>query len=390
MQLARRPLAPRAAAGAAGSDAQPSTSSSSSQPGDTPASNPKAGAASPPSNAPSSSTTPGGGGRRPRPPPKEELKLPTRGLFAIADTNAEVYSKAGEKFDPAKKGGRYKPEFIWNVKWQEALAREESLQRRVDEARAQPKEQPTGFLSFSRVSELNSLDTDLTDVLVRKQREEAELKAALAAKGPAKAPPKPRTRAAAVAAAAAPGAPNFTRKEVARLGRTTRAAARAAAAVVPVIPELDEERAKVAEAERVRYEEQKLQQALLTVVFTAAGAAMTFSLYTREVAASYLVGALGGFIYLRLLSKSVDGMGASGSLANGLSSLGGQQRLLIPVVLTLVFNRWNYLYASTYGLELELLPILVGFFTYKLALITVQAKEVYDGLGPPAKSGDGQ
>lgn len=41
--------------------------------------------------------------------------------------------------------------------------------------------------------------------------------------------------------------------------------------------------------------------------------------------------------------------------------------------------RWNQLYAEQLGVTLELLPILVGFFTYKLAVITRQYKDVFDG-----------
>jgi len=40
------------------------------------------------------------------------------GYFAMADPNQEIYSKATEPFDPRKKGGRYKNEFIWNTNWQ--------------------------------------------------------------------------------------------------------------------------------------------------------------------------------------------------------------------------------------------------------------------------------
>jgi hypothetical protein len=47
-----------------------------------------------------------------------------------------VYSKAGEVFDPTKKGGRWKPEFIWNTNWQEALKRQEDLERQQAEYRA--------------------------------------------------------------------------------------------------------------------------------------------------------------------------------------------------------------------------------------------------------------
>ena len=52
------------------------------------------------------------------------------------------------------------------------------------------------------------------------------------------------------------------------------------------------------------------------------------------MAASYAVGALAGLIYLRLLNKSVDGVG--GGIGGAIS----QNRLLIPLILALGYNRW--------------------------------------------------
>lgn len=57
-------------------------------------------------------------------------------------------------------------------------------------------------------------------------------------------------------------------------------------------------------------------------------------LLVQDTAASYGLGALGGLMYLRLLNRSVDGMGAS-----FLGAAGGQARLLIPVILALAYNR---------------------------------------------------
>lgn len=54
---------------------------------------------------------------------------------ARPDFHAQVYSKAGEVFDPTKKGGRFKPEFIWQTNWQEALKRQEDLERQQAEYR---------------------------------------------------------------------------------------------------------------------------------------------------------------------------------------------------------------------------------------------------------------
>ncbi|KAG2425355.1 hypothetical protein HXX76_013769 [Chlamydomonas incerta] len=318
--------------------------------------------------------------------PNPNLKLPKIGYFSIADTKAEVYSRAGEKFDPAKKGGRYKPEFIWNTDWQTALQREESLRRKQEEARNRPKEPTTGFLSLSRVSELDRMDVDLSDVLARKRLEEAELKEALArqvqlgagsggkAGGGSR---KPAPAAAPSGSGKVATAAMFTRKEVAKLNRTSRSTARTA--VIVEVPALDAEKARLAEEERVRYDAMVVEQQLWTLGFTAAGFAMTYTTYTQDVAYSYLVGALGGFAYLRLLSKSVDAVGGDGGLVSGASSAASQPRLLIPIILGLGYNRWNQLYAEQLGVTLELLPILVGFFTYKIAVITRQYKDVFDG-----------
>ncbi len=58
------------------------------------------------------------------------------------------------------------------------------------------------------------------------------------------------------------------------------------------------------------------------------------SVFLQDTAASYGLGAVGGLMYLRLLNRSVDGMGAS-----FLGAAGGQARLLIPVILALAYNR---------------------------------------------------
>lgn len=78
----------------------------------------------------------------------------------------------------------------------------------------------------------------------------------------------------------------------------------------------------------------------------------------------------------------------------------GQPRLLIPVVLALLYNRWNLLYADEYGVTLQLYALLVGFFTYKLAVLGRQGLELLSELSEPekraaasesaAEAGDGQ
>ncbi|GFR48266.1 hypothetical protein Agub_g10131 [Astrephomene gubernaculifera] len=333
-------------------------------------------------NAPSSSGAANG-----------SLSLPKRGYFSIADTKAEVYSRAGEKFDPAKKGGRYKPEFIWNTDWSTALKREEALQRKVDEARAAPKVPSSGFLSLSRLSELDRVDVDLSDVLRRKRQDQdadSNPSHEAAARSQGQASTSASTTPSASAsnnsnssrsssssnAGASRSVPVFSRKEAAKLSRVNKSMARTTITVA--IPELDAEKARQAELERQRYEQLKLEQQIWTLAFSAAGFAMTYVSYSKDVAVSYCVGALGGFLYLRLLSKSVDALGADG-LESGASGMASQPRLLIPVILGLGYNRWNELYSDSLGVQLQLLPMLVGFFTYKLAVISRQYKDVFDG-----------
>ncbi|RAL45024.1 hypothetical protein DM860_003783 [Cuscuta australis] len=116
----------------------------------------------------------------------------------------------------------------------------------------------------------------------------------------------------------------------------------------------------------------KLQ--LLTLGIGGFGVISTYVSYSPEVAASYGVGLLGSLAYLRMLGNSVDSIqtqGASGLVKGGV----GQPRLLIPVVLVMIYNRWNGIVVPEYGLiHLELIPMLVGFFTYKISAF-IQAIE---------------
>lgn len=68
-----------------------------------------------------------------------------------------------------------------------------------------------------------------------------------------------------------------------------------------------------------------------------------------------------------------------------MSTAVGQPRLLIPVVLALSYNRWNMLYADEYGVTLQLYALLVGFFTYKLAVLGRQGLELLNELSEPEK-----
>ncbi len=92
---------------------------------------------------------------------------------------------------------------------------------------------------------------------------------------------------------------------------------------------------------------------LATLIVSALAVSITALVFSLHTAASLLVGALGGVLYLRLLARSV------GKLGNGSKKVGKTQ-LLVPVVLVLAGARIP---------QLDLLPALLGFLLYKPALI---------------------
>lgn len=99
----------------------------------------------------------------------------------------------------------------------------------------------------------------------------------------------------------------------------------------------------------------KLQQWLLFTTLAASliiATTVAFT-YSLSIAANYLLGAIGGLIYLRMLGRSVAQLGKSRP------SLGAS-RLGIFVGLVLVATQLE---------SLQILPIFLGFMTYKAAFV---------------------
>ncbi|NJN61788.1 MAG: ATP synthase subunit I [Coleofasciculaceae cyanobacterium RL_1_1] len=93
---------------------------------------------------------------------------------------------------------------------------------------------------------------------------------------------------------------------------------------------------------------------LLTSAITALGFTTAWIVYSSGTAWSYLIGSLCGVLYLRMLAKGVERLGV------GASSTGGNSRLAIFVGLIVVAAQVKWL---------QLVPVFLGFITYKIALL---------------------
>lgn len=130
------------------------------------------------------------------------------------------------------------------------------------------------------------------------------------------------------------------------------------------------------------YDRLKLELQYMT---GAAGLIMTpliCTFYSLDAGASYALGASGAMVYVRALSKFSDSLPAPGSQspqagpADAVGGAVGSQRLLIPILLILICNRFNKLYADDLNLHLQILTAVAGFFTYKASAIVQAFRDI--------------
>jgi ATP synthase protein I len=99
----------------------------------------------------------------------------------------------------------------------------------------------------------------------------------------------------------------------------------------------------------------QLQRQLLLMTITATGVIFVAvcCFYPLDVALNYLVGATVGIVYLRMLGKDVEKLGRGKEKIS-------QNRILILAGVIIVATQLH---------QLKILPIFLGFLTYKVALM---------------------
>ena len=134
------------------------------------------------------------------------------------------------------------------------------------------------------------------------------------------------------------------------------------------------------------YDEVKRELQYTTGATGLLGTPLICSVYSLDAGASFALGAGAAMVYVRALAKFSDALPSTSSPGanaeqnsapvDAVGGLVGSQRLLIPVLLVLICNRFNTLYADELNLHLQVLFAIAGFFSYKVSAVVQALRDI--------------
>jgi ATP synthase protein I len=132
--------------------------------------------------------------------------------------------------------------------------------------------------------------------------------------------------------------------------------------IQPPSPEQEGQAAESDASDRSMGEFYRLRQELLVTTFILMAIAFgpVWWYYSLKIALNYLVGAFTGVIYLRLLARNVERLGTENTSI-------GKSQLAVFVGVIIFATQWK---------QLEVLPVFLGFLTYKAAILVYTLKTV--------------